>query len=60
MLDPLAVIVQEHDRFEIPYMLAGSFASTYHGSPRTTHAIDVVIAPSRDPRCTRSSPRERG
>lgn len=48
MLDPLAVIVRELDRFEIPYMLAGSFASTYHGAPRTTHDIDVVIAPSRE------------
>ncbi len=48
MLDPLAVIIRELDRFEIPYMLAGSFASTYHGAPRTTHDIDVVIAPSRE------------
>jgi hypothetical protein len=48
MQDPLAAIVRELDRFEIPYMLAGSFASTYHGSPRTTHDIDVVIAPSRE------------
>lgn len=48
MLDPLVAIVQELDRFEIPYMLAGSFASTYHGAPRTTHDIDVVIAPSRE------------
>ena len=45
--DPLAVVVDLLDRAEIPYMLAGSFASTYHGSPRTTHDIDVVIAPTR-------------
>ncbi len=45
--DPLAVVVDLLDRAEIPYMLAGSFASTFHGSPRTTHDIDVVIAPTR-------------
>lgn len=45
--DPLAVVVDLLDRAEIPYMLAGSFASTYHGSPRTTHDIDVVIDPTR-------------
>jgi hypothetical protein len=29
-------------------MLAGSFASTYHGDPRTTNDIDLVIDPSRE------------
>jgi len=29
-------------------MLAGSFVSTYHGDPRTTAHIDVVIDPDRD------------
>lgn len=46
--DPLAVVVAKLDRVAIPYMLAGSFASTYHGFPRTTHDIDIVIAPTRD------------
>jgi hypothetical protein len=36
-LHPLAAIVSELGRFEIPHMLAGSFASTYHGDPRTTN-----------------------
>ena len=45
--DPLAIIVAELDRFAIPYMLAGSFASTYYGDPRTTHDIDFVIAPTK-------------
>lgn len=27
----------------ITYMLTGSFASAYHGSPRTTQDIDMVI-----------------
>jgi hypothetical protein len=44
---PLATIVSELDRFRIPHMLAGSFASTYHGDPRTTNDIDLVIDPSR-------------
>jgi hypothetical protein len=47
-LHPLAAIVTELRRFEIPHMLAGSFASTYHGDPRTTNDIDLVIDPSRD------------
>lgn len=31
----------------IPYMLTGSFASSYHGIPRATQDIDLVIAPER-------------
>jgi hypothetical protein len=45
---PLAVIVSELQRFGISHMLAGSFASTYHGDPRTTNDIDLVIDPSRE------------
>jgi len=45
---PLAQIICELERASIPYMLAGSFASTYHGDPRTTADIDVVIDPDRD------------
>jgi hypothetical protein len=29
----------------IPFMIAGSFASTAHGLPRTTQDLDVVIDP---------------
>ena len=47
-LHPLAAIVSELARFEIPHMLAGSFASTYHGDPRTTNDIDLVIDPTRE------------
>jgi hypothetical protein len=36
------------DRAGIPYMLTGSFASSYHGSPRATQDIDIVIAPTAD------------
>ena len=30
----------------VPYMVAGSFASTFHGAIRTTRDLDVVIDPS--------------
>jgi hypothetical protein len=30
----------------IAYMLTGSFASSYHGAPRATQDIDLVISPS--------------
>ncbi|MCP4873072.1 MAG: hypothetical protein GY898_30640 [Proteobacteria bacterium] len=33
------------DAAGIDYMLAGSFASTYHGIPRTTQDLDLVVAP---------------
>ncbi len=29
----------------VPYMVTGSFASTFHGEPRATRDLDVVIAP---------------
>ncbi len=31
---------------EIPYMLAGSLASSFHGRPRATNDVDLVIAPT--------------
>lgn len=30
----------------VPYMVTGSVASSYHGRPRTTHDIDIVIDPA--------------
>lgn len=36
------------DRVRIPYMLTGSFASSFHGVPRATQDIDLVIAPTSD------------
>jgi hypothetical protein len=32
----------------IPFMVAGSWASTYHGHPRTTQDVDIVIDPTRE------------
>lgn len=34
------------ERAGVPYMLTGSFASAFHGAPRTTQDVDVVIAPT--------------
>jgi hypothetical protein len=34
------------DAAGVPYMLTGSFASAFHGAPRTTQDVDVVIAPT--------------
>ncbi len=34
------------EQAEIAYMIAGSFASTYYGVPRTTHDIDIVVDPT--------------
>jgi hypothetical protein len=44
----LARIVASLDAAGIPHRVAGSFASTHHGAPRTTQDIDIVIDPSRD------------
>ncbi len=33
------------DAAHVPFMIAGSFASTVHGAPRTTQDLDVVIDP---------------
>jgi len=44
----LAVIVGLLNDAGIPHMLAGSFASTFHGEPRMTRDIDLVIDPTAD------------
>jgi hypothetical protein len=44
----LARIVAALDSAGIPHMVAGSFASTFHGDARTTQDVDLVIDPSRD------------
>ena len=31
------------DRAEIPYMMTGALAVNYHGVPRSTHDIDIVV-----------------
>ncbi|HEY7771515.1 MAG TPA: hypothetical protein VIB55_25320, partial [Longimicrobium sp.] len=36
------------DASGIPHMLTGSFASSYHGAPRATQDIDLVISPTAE------------
>jgi len=42
----LARLVLAFESLAIPYMVAGSLASSFHGRPRTTHDADIVIDPS--------------
>jgi len=44
--DVLRRITDALDRAGIQYMLTGSFASAYHGAPRSTQDIDFVIEAS--------------
>jgi hypothetical protein len=43
----LSRLVPALQRAEVPYMLTGSVASSAHGIPRSTRALDIVIAPTR-------------
>ncbi|MBA2631619.1 MAG: hypothetical protein H0U86_01245 [Chloroflexi bacterium] len=42
----LAQIIGRLEGSGIPHMVVGSFASSFHGEPRTTRDIDIVIDPS--------------
>jgi hypothetical protein len=42
----LAAIGQRLAGASIPYMVTGSVASSFHGEPRTTRDIDIVIEPT--------------
>lgn len=44
----LSRIVEHLEQAGVLFMVAGSFASTYHGIPRTTNDIDIVIAPTEE------------
>lgn len=41
-------MVDELDSHDLEQMVAGSFANTHHGRPRTTHGLDLVIDGARD------------
>ena len=45
LLRKVAGALEHHD---IPYMIVGSFASTFHGEPRTTQDLDLVIDPTAE------------
>jgi hypothetical protein len=42
----IATVVTLLNRAGIPYMLTGSLASSYHGEPRATRDLDMVIDPA--------------
>ncbi len=42
----LTRVVGALDGAGVPYMLAGSFASSHHGVPRATQDIDIVVDPT--------------
>lgn len=44
----LLMVARLLERLAIPYMVTGSVASSYHGRPRSTHDVDVVIDPDAD------------
>ena len=41
----LAGTIAQLERAGVPYMITGSVASSYHGEPRATRDLDVVIDP---------------
>jgi len=42
----LLLVAEQLETAGIPFMVAGSHASSHHGHPRTTHDVDVVIDPT--------------
>jgi hypothetical protein len=36
-------VVERLDATGVPYMLTGALAVNYHGMPRATHDVDVVV-----------------
>jgi hypothetical protein len=42
----LADVIDRLARAGIPYMITGSIASTFHGEPRATRDVDIVIDPT--------------
>jgi len=47
-VEAVARVVRHLDALGIPYMVAGSMASSFHGRPRTTQDADIVIDPTAD------------
>jgi hypothetical protein len=41
----VAFVIDVLDRSGVPYMVTGSLASSYHGEPRSTRDVDIVIDP---------------
>jgi hypothetical protein len=43
----LAAVIDSLEAAGVPYMVTGSLASSFHGEPRATRDLDVVIDPDR-------------
>lgn len=43
--DVLTTVITALDGAGVPYMITGSLASSYHGEPRATRDVDIVIDP---------------
>lgn len=41
-------LIEKLNRQDIPYMLSGSVSSSFHGHPRATKDVDIVIAPTEE------------
>lgn len=46
--DFLKKLVEILEDFSIPYMVSGSFGSSFHGQPRATRDVDIVISPGEE------------
>ena len=46
--DFLKKLIKILDDCSVAYMISGSFGSSYHGQPRATKDIDIVIAPTEE------------
>jgi hypothetical protein len=44
----LEAVITRLDAAGVPYMVTGSLASSYHGEPRATRDVDIVIDPTVD------------
>jgi len=44
--DFLEDLIEKLNEQNIPYMVSGSFSSSFHGQPRATRDVDIVIAPT--------------
>lgn len=42
----LEKLIEKLDEQNIPYMISGSVSSSFHGQPRATRDVDIVIAPT--------------
>ena len=45
--DFFSSLIEKLKKADIPFMVTGSFASSYHGEPRASNDADIVIAPTR-------------